>query len=109
MKIRRLLIAKQDSLRRQGEIDIELQLDEIRYVRRPERKDRTPVLDIITKESDLTLKFYSWARDGVHRTEAERFGEIVASFMQLPASEVPQVQIPELAAQKAEEPPALEG
>lgn len=106
---RRVLIAKQDSLRRLGAIDIELALDEIRYVRRPDRSDKAPVLDIITTETNLTLKFHSWAKSGAHRTAAERFGELLASFMQLPASEVPRVQIPELAVRGTEGPHALEG
>ncbi|GAA2617329.1 hypothetical protein GCM10010399_55400 [Dactylosporangium fulvum] len=103
----RVLIAKQDSLRRLGTIDIELDLDDIRYVRRPDRSDKAPVLDIITTETNLTLKFHSWAKSGVHRTAAERFGELLASFMQLPASEVPTVQIPELTVRDAEGPHAL--
>ena len=92
----RVLITKQDSLRRLGTIDIELALDDIRYVRRPDPGDKAPVLDIITKDANLTLKFESWAKSGDHRTAADRFGELVASFMQLPAAEVPTVKIPEL-------------
>lgn len=105
---RRVLIAKQDSLSRSGAIDIEFNLDDIRYVRRPERSNKPPVLDIITTETNLTLKFESWAKAGAHRDSAERFGELLASFMQLPASEVPTVQVPELTVRGAEVPPSLE-
>lgn len=97
---RRLLITKQDSLRRLGAIDIELDLDDLRYVRRHDRSDKAPVLDVITRESSLTLKFHSWARSGEHRAEAQRLGELLASFMQLPAAEVPTVSIPELNARE---------
>lgn len=90
----RVLITKQDSLRRVGAIDIALDLDDLRYVRRPHTpRDKSPTLDVITKETSLTLKFGSWAKDGEHRADTERFGELLASFMRLPPSEVPTVLI----------------
>ena len=104
---RRVLITKQDSMRRLGAIDIEFPLGDLRYVRRPNRSDKAPVLEVVTRDMNLTLKFHSWSRSGVQRTAAERFGELLASFMQLPASEVPVLQIPELTALGTENPPAL--
>ncbi|MFI6678706.1 hypothetical protein [Kribbella sp. NPDC050470] len=65
-------------------------------VRRPDRSDKAPAVDVITKDTSLTLKFHSWAKSGAQRAEAERFGELLASFMELPASEVPTVRTPEL-------------
>ncbi|GAA1243351.1 hypothetical protein [Oryzihumus leptocrescens] len=90
----RLLITKQDSLRRLGAIEIAIDLEDIRYVRRPNNHgDKAPTLDVITKESNLTLKFESWSKTGARRASTERFGELLASYMQLPASEVPTLQI----------------
>lgn len=88
---RRILVTKQDSLRRVGAIDIELDVDDIRYVRRPARGDKAPVVDVITKDADLTLQFPAWSKAGDLRSQADRMGELVASFMHLPESEVPTV------------------
>ncbi|MFE1646192.1 hypothetical protein ACFM35_11480 [Microbacterium sp. P01] len=89
---RRVLVTKQDSLRRVGAIDIELDVDDIRYVRRPDRGDKAPTVDVITKDSDLTLKFSSWAKNGEAREAANQMAELVASFMRLPEAEVPTVR-----------------
>lgn len=95
---RRVLITKQDSFRRRGVIDFQVSIDHIRYVRRPDRSDKALAVEIITKDTDVRLKFPSWAKSGAHVAEAERFGELLASFMHLPPSEVPTVQTPELEA-----------
>jgi hypothetical protein len=95
---RRVLVTKQESLRRVGAIDIELDIHDIRYVRRPDRRDKAPVVDVITKDANLTLQFPAWSKTGESRADAERLGELVASFMNLPESEVPTVQIREIAA-----------
>ncbi len=89
---RRILVTRQESLRRIGAIDIELNVDDIRYVRRPNRGDRAPVLDVITKDASLTIQFPGWSKTTEHRTEAEQMGELVASFMHLPPSEIPSVR-----------------
>lgn len=90
----RVLITKQDSLRRIGAIDIALDLQDLRYVRRPHNtRDKSPTLDVITKEASLTLKFGSWAKGAEHRADTERFGELLASFMRLPSSEIPTVPV----------------
>ncbi|TFD48559.1 hypothetical protein E3T46_15100 [Cryobacterium sp. Hh11] len=44
----------------------------------------------------LTSKFPSWSKTGQSRTDAQRLGELVASFMRLPDSEVPKVERREL-------------
>lgn len=95
---RRILLTRQESLRRIGAIDIELKVDDIRYVRRPDRGDRAPVMDVITKDANLTLQFPGWSKSIEHRAEAEQMGELVASFMHLPPSEVPSVRPPEIEA-----------
>jgi len=91
---RRVLITKQESLKRVGAIDIELDVEDIRYVRRRDRGDKAPTVDIITKGFDLTLRFASWSKSGDPRVSADRMAELVASFMHLPASEVP-MRVPE--------------
>jgi hypothetical protein len=88
---RRILITKQDSLRRVGGIDIELKVADVRYVRRPDTGSKPPLLDIITKDSDITLRFAPWSRTGNPREQAQRFSELVASFMNLPREEVPEI------------------
>lgn len=93
---RRLLAAKQDSFRRVGSIDLELDLDDIRYVRRHVRDAKAPVVDVITKDIDVTVHFPSWSRVGQSRKDAERFTELMASFMNLPSSEIPIVLHPQL-------------
>lgn len=52
---RRVLIAKQESLRRMGAIGIQLDIDDFRYVCWPDRGDRAPIVDIITSEASHTL------------------------------------------------------
>jgi len=87
----RVLITKQDSMRRVGGVDISVPLEEVRYVRRPNWADKAPTLDVITTDSNLTLKFDAWAKSAHHRADTERFCELVASFMHLPPAEVPTV------------------
>lgn len=93
---RRVLITKQDSLRRVGAIDIEVNIDDIRYVRRPEREGKALIVEVITKNTDLKLQFPAWSKSGQSRADAQSLGELVASLMSLPASEVPIVHSPEL-------------
>ena len=95
---RRLLLTKQDSLRRVGAIDSELSLANIRYVRRSDPPERPPVVEIITKDADVTLRFPAWAKTGAARRSAAGFGELIASFMNLPAEEIPAVSLLEIAA-----------
>ena len=95
---RRLLLTKQDSLRRVGAIDSELSLANIRYVRRSDAPERPPVVEIITKDADVTLRFPTWAKTGATRRSAADFGELIASFMNLPAEEIPAVSLLEIAA-----------
>jgi hypothetical protein len=95
---RRLLLTKQDSLRRVGAIDSELSLANIRYVRRSDAPERPPVVEIITKDADVTLRFPAWAKTGAARRSAAGFGELIASFMNLPAEEIPAVSLLEIAA-----------
>jgi hypothetical protein len=93
---RRLLVTRQDSLRQVGAIDISIGTRDIRYVRRHSPANKAPSLDVITRNSSLTLQFPAWAKTGSARQDAGRLGELLASFMNLPDSEVPTVEPPEL-------------
>lgn len=93
---RRVLIAKQDAFRRLGAIDRSVALDDIRYVRLRDRDNNGPHVDVVTKEANLTLEFAGWAKEGTSRSQVGQFGELLASFMRLPATEIPSVRIPEL-------------
>jgi hypothetical protein len=90
---------KQDAFRRYAAIDASFPLADIRYVRLRDRgRDKGPAIDLITREQDLTLKFYSWAKDGAGRRLAEQFADVLGTFMHIPAEEIPAVQVPELEA-----------
>lgn len=99
---RRLLLTKQDSLRRVGAIDSEVSLADIRYVRRSSAPERPPLVEVITKDADITLRFPAWAKAGASRQTAMEFGELIASFMNLPAKEVPEVHMIKVAADTGE-------
>lgn len=96
---RRLLIARQKDFRRFGVIDEECPLDDIRYVRsrngasgvRAALSGSGPIVDVITKDKNLTLSFDSWAEAGDKRETATMFANLLASFMQIPEDEVPKV------------------
>lgn len=92
----RLLITKQDSLRQTGAIDLPIRASDIRYVRRHNPKNSAPIVDVITKSANLTLRFPAWAKSDPARLEAGRMAELLASFMNLPNSEVPTIRSPEL-------------
>jgi hypothetical protein len=94
---RRILVTKQDSLRRTGAIDSAIDVADIRYVRRSDDPGRAPVVEIITKHADLTVRFAGWTKSGPARDAAQQFGELVASFMNLPESEFPRLSHPALA------------
>lgn len=99
---RRLLLTKQDSLKRVGAIDSEVSLADVRYVRRSSAPERPPVVEVITKHGEITLRFPAWAKAGALRRTAVEFGELIASFMSLPAEEVPEVHLVTVSAKTGE-------
>lgn len=105
---RRLLITKQDSLRQVGGIDISIGTGDIRYVRRHNPVNKPPVVDVITKNTSLTLHFPAWAKNDGARRDAGRLGELLASYMNLPESEVPTVRPLELTSVAGEQIEATE-
>ena len=74
-------------MRRQGVVDREFSLADIRYVRFREREKQGPTLDIITKDEDLNFTFDDWASSGPGLDSARRLGDILASAVNLPEQE----------------------
>lgn len=83
----RFFVSRQSSVRKQGMIDDEFLLDDIRYVRFVERGKSGPALDIITAEENLRLTFDDWARTGPELESARRLSDVLATAMNLPDSE----------------------
>ncbi|WP_328415708.1 hypothetical protein OG470_24145 [Micromonospora sp. NBC_00389] len=60
----RFFISAQNAVRKQGTIEREFPLSDIRYVRFRERDKRGPVLDVITTDENIRLTFDDWAGKG---------------------------------------------
>lgn len=80
-------LSAQSSVRKQGIIDREYTLADVRYVRFRERGKQGPALDIITKNEDLKLTFDDWASTGSGLEDARRFSDLLATAMNLPEEE----------------------
>lgn len=85
----RVLIMKQDELRRYGSIADEQPLTTIRYVRTKVDARGGPEIDVITKDKDFTLRFGSWAAEETHQQEVKSLGALLGHFMNLPPDELP--------------------
>ncbi|WLS44528.1 hypothetical protein Q3V37_24550 [Micromonospora profundi] len=83
----RFFISAQNAVRKQGTIEREFPLSEIRYVRFRERDKRGPVLDVITTDENIRLTFDDWAGKGKGLDDAQRLGNLLAAAMDLPESE----------------------
>ena len=83
----RFFISAQNAVRKQGTIDREFPLSDVRYVRFRERDKRGPVLDIITTDENIRLTFDDWAGNGQGLDDASRLGNLLAAAMDLPESE----------------------
>lgn len=94
---KRVLFMNPDDFRRYAAIDWQMSVQDIRFVRVRDRgKDKGPGIDLISKDKDITLEFRSWAKDGERARQAQRFGEVLATFMNLPPDEVPTTGVREL-------------
>ena len=82
-----VFFAPQGDLRRQGAIEREFPLADIRYVRFTEQGKGSPVLDVITKDENFTFTFDDWAHAGPGLQRARRLADILASAMNLPDDE----------------------
>jgi hypothetical protein len=95
----RLLIAHKDSFRRFAQVRESVPLDDIRYVRFVEReKGKGPGIDVVTVRQNIRLVFDDWASAGAAFEQARTFSRILGSFMRLPATEIPEADVPELKA-----------
>ncbi|MGI9822183.1 hypothetical protein [Agromyces sp. Marseille-Q5079] len=83
----RLFISSQSAVRKQGVIERDVPLTDIRYVRFREREKQGPVLDVITADENIRLTFDSWAATGDGLDVARRLGNLLASTMDIPESE----------------------
>lgn len=94
---RRLLVMKQGDFKKHGLFNTTVDTEDIRYVRhRPGDRDKSPVVDIITKDENLQLNFGDWARHGRPNGEVQRFADTLRSFMHIPESEIPAAAPPQL-------------
>ncbi|WP_339621330.1 hypothetical protein [uncultured Salinibacterium sp.] len=80
-------ISAQSAIRKQGAIDRQLPLSDIRYVRLRESEKQGPVLDIITADENIRLSFDSWANKGEGLDGARRIANLLAAAMDIPESE----------------------
>lgn len=83
----RVFISSQNAVRKQGAIEREFPLSDIRYVRFREREKRGPVLDVITVDENIRLTFDDWATKGQGLENAGRLGNLLTAAMDLPESE----------------------
>ena len=84
-------LTEHDKLRKQGEIEINRPLSDIRYVRfhQPDDGDSEggPVLEIITRDENFRVTFRPWAGEGENLEGARRLGDMLATAMNLPEEE----------------------
>ena len=83
----RMFLSAQSSVRKQGTIDREFPLSDIRYVRFTEREKQSPVLDVITADENIRLTFDGWASKGQGLEDARRLSNLLAAAMDIPESE----------------------
>lgn len=83
----RFFISAQNALRKQGTIEREFPLSDIRYVRFRERDKQSPVLDVITTDENIRLTFDGWAGQGQGLDGARRLSNLLAAAMDIPESE----------------------
>lgn len=83
----RVFLTGQGALRKQGVVERDFPLADIRYVRFTERAGQSPVLDIITTVENIRLTFDGWAAKGAGLEGALRLGNLLAAAMELPEEE----------------------
>lgn len=83
----RFFISAQSAVRKQGTIEREFALADIRYVRFRERAKQGPALDVITADENIKLTFDDWAGTGKGLADARRLSNLLAAAMNLPESE----------------------
>ena len=83
----RFFISAQNAVRKQGTVEREFPLSDIRYVRFRERDKQGPLLDVITTDENIRLTFDGWAGKGQGLVDARRLSNLLAAAMDLPESE----------------------
>lgn len=86
----RVLLTKHHVWRELAGIDYELPVQDFRYVRVAEERDKGAKIFVATRTASYEVQFRNWTTEEGHREEAERFAKLLASFMVLPGEEVPQ-------------------
>ena len=82
----RFFLTPQSALTGDGSIERRVPLSELRYVRLREGK-KGKILDIITKDDNITVNFDTWTTEGAHRDEVCRVADLLMSFVNLPEEE----------------------
>ena len=82
----RFFLTPQSALTGDGSIERSVPLSELRYVRLREGK-KGKILDIITKDDNITVNFDTWTTEGAHRDEVCRVADLLMSFVNLPEEE----------------------
>lgn len=84
---KRFFISTHNAVRKEGVIEHDFALTDVRYVRFRERGKQTPEIEIITKDENIKLTFSPWAASGTGLEAAQRVGNLLAAAMNLPESE----------------------
>lgn len=79
-------LTPQSALTGDGSIERSVPLSELRYVRLREGK-KGKILDIITKDDNITVNFEVWATENAHNDEVCRVADLLMSFVNLPEEE----------------------
>jgi len=79
-------LTPQSALTGDGSIERRVPLSELRYVRLREGK-KGKILDIITKDDNITVNFEVWATENAHNDEVCRVADLLMSFVNLPEEE----------------------
>lgn len=82
----RFFLTPQSALTGYGSIERSVPLSELRYVRLREGK-KGKILDIITKDDNITVNFDTWTTEGAHCGEVCRVADLLMSFVNLPEEE----------------------
>lgn len=85
-----LFVLKKEEFDKHGDIAITVDLEDLRYVRfRPGDEKTRGRLDLFTPQIDLSHEFGSWAAQEDNVDSVRKVADLLASSMNLPASEVP--------------------
>ena len=84
---RNFFLTARDKLNKQGEIEVDCPLSDIRCVRFHRSDDGSkngPILEIITGDKNFRVTFRPWAGEGETLENVRRLGDMLATVMSLP-------------------------